>query len=188
MKIVNNTRKKIDMTHVCDLLKYRQKVEVAIDEAVNGIVKNGCIESNLFEELNLKLSNLENLFINEKPYINGEYNPDYGDDRICECGHTYDRHFDSYEDMEPVGCKYCTCHEFKEVKKNSLKWSDLSNEAKKVLEWSENLITKKHDLMDIEIGEYFDRNSITYDKDTFITHILITEDLFYEIKKWCVIG
>lgn len=42
-----------------------------------------------------------------------EYNPDYGDDRLCECGHPYYRHFDSYEGMAPVGCKYCGCDEFK---------------------------------------------------------------------------
>jgi hypothetical protein len=56
----------------------------------------------------------------DKPYINaksiGEYNPNYGDNRICECGHTYDCHFDSYEDMWPCGCKYCGCNEFKEKK------------------------------------------------------------------------
>ena len=55
----------------------------------------------------------------EKPYletkrvvIDRKYNPNYGDDRICQCGHTYYRHFDSYEDMEPVGCKYCQCYDF----------------------------------------------------------------------------
>jgi hypothetical protein len=57
----------------------------------------------------------------EKPYIEKTetvitylYNPKYGDDRICECGHPYHRHFDSYENMETVGCKYCECHFFKE--------------------------------------------------------------------------
>jgi len=35
------------------------------------------------------------------------YNPDFGDDKLCVCGHTYYRHFDTYDDMEPVGCKYC---------------------------------------------------------------------------------
>lgn len=44
------------------------------------------------------------------------YNPNYGDDRICECGHSYYRHFDSYENMDAVGCKYCGCFEFKEKK------------------------------------------------------------------------
>jgi hypothetical protein len=42
-----------------------------------------------------------------------EYNPDFGDGKICECGHTYYRHFDTYDGMAPVGCKYCGCDEFK---------------------------------------------------------------------------
>ena len=36
------------------------------------------------------------------------YNPNFGDNKMCKCGHTYARHFDSYENMEPVGCKYLT--------------------------------------------------------------------------------
>lgn len=36
-----------------------------------------------------------------------EYDPAFGDDKLCECGHTYYRHFDPYENMDPVGCKYC---------------------------------------------------------------------------------
>ena len=40
------------------------------------------------------------------------YNPNYGDGRICKCGHQYHRHFDSYENMCPVGCKYCDCFVF----------------------------------------------------------------------------
>ena len=57
----------------------------------------------------------------ENPYIEEEvkttirkYNPNYGDERICICGHQYYRHFDTYDNMEPVGCKYCGCNEFKE--------------------------------------------------------------------------
>lgn len=46
--------------------------------------------------------------------VSQEYNPNYGDDRMCECGHPYYRHFDSYEDMRAAGCKYCGCWEFKE--------------------------------------------------------------------------
>lgn len=41
-----------------------------------------------------------------------KYNPEYGDDRICRCGHQYYRHFDTYEDMYACGCKYCECNEF----------------------------------------------------------------------------
>jgi len=36
-----------------------------------------------------------------------QYDPDYGDEKVCTCGHTYYRHHDSYEGMLPVGCKYC---------------------------------------------------------------------------------
>ncbi len=47
-----------------------------------------------------------------------EYNPEYGDDRICKCGHAYYRHFDTYEGMFPCGCKYCSCFEFIERTEN----------------------------------------------------------------------
>jgi hypothetical protein len=44
-----------------------------------------------------------------------KYNPNYGDYRICKCGHPYYRHFDTYEDMYPCGCKYCCdCYDFEE--------------------------------------------------------------------------
>ena len=48
--------------------------------------------------------------------IKEEYNPNFGDNKLCECGHSYYRHFDPYEDMKQVGCKYCGCDEFKEKK------------------------------------------------------------------------
>lgn len=47
-----------------------------------------------------------------KKMIDRRYNPNYGDNRICICGHTYDRHFDSYDNMAAVGCKYCGCNNF----------------------------------------------------------------------------
>lgn len=47
-------------------------------------------------------------------YTEYKYNPKYGDDRTCQCGHSYYRHFDPYENMEACGCKYCDCGEFKE--------------------------------------------------------------------------
>lgn len=43
-------------------------------------------------------------------YIRGQagaYSKSIGDDTLCICGHPYHRHFDSYDDMKPVGCKYC---------------------------------------------------------------------------------
>lgn len=55
----------------------------------------------------------------KEPYIiklipTYNYNPEYGDDERCRCGHSYYRHFDSYEDMYACGCKYCACDTFKE--------------------------------------------------------------------------
>ena len=35
------------------------------------------------------------------------FDPTFGDEKVCKCGHTYDRHFDSYDAMRPIGCKYC---------------------------------------------------------------------------------
>lgn len=59
----------------------------------------------------------------DDPYIRGfsiqrtaKYNPHYGDSRTCQCGHPYHRHFDSYEDYDAVGCKYCQCATFVEKK------------------------------------------------------------------------
>ena len=37
------------------------------------------------------------------------YDKSIGDERLCECGHPYYRHFDTYDNMRPVGCKYCEC-------------------------------------------------------------------------------
>ncbi len=58
----------------------------------------------------------------EQPYLeiitintDRKYNPNYGDDRNCKCGHPYYRHFDTYEQMEAVGCKYCHCYGFEEA-------------------------------------------------------------------------
>ena len=59
----------------------------------------------------------------EKPYLfrtikvkKRFYNPKYGDQRTCECGHPYERHFDSYENYRPIGCKYCQCYDFLQKK------------------------------------------------------------------------
>lgn len=46
--------------------------------------------------------------------IEYRYNPEYGDDRVCVCGHSYYRHFDSWENMSTSCCKYCGCEEFVE--------------------------------------------------------------------------
>lgn len=42
------------------------------------------------------------------------YDSTFGDDKKCRCGHPYHRHFDSYDHMRPVGCKYCRCDHYEE--------------------------------------------------------------------------
>lgn len=63
------------------------------------------------------------IVLTEEPYVTYlvtkvfkyyQYNPLYGDDRKCKCGHPYYRHFDSYDCNHPVGCKYCICYTFEE--------------------------------------------------------------------------
>lgn len=52
----------------------------------------------------------------EEPYLFEEivvkrrkYNPEYGDDHICQCGHTYINHFENYV---PLTCNQCECYVF----------------------------------------------------------------------------
>lgn len=45
--------------------------------------------------------------LTERQHRVSPYDPFYGDDKPCICGHPYYRHFDTYDDMAPVGCKYC---------------------------------------------------------------------------------
>jgi len=53
-----------------------------------------------------------------RSYTEYLYNPGYGDSKLCKCGHDYFRHFDTYEDMAAVGCKYCgsDCAKFRPAK------------------------------------------------------------------------
>ena len=37
------------------------------------------------------------------------HNPMYWALELCTCGHPYERHFDGYDNMAVVGCKYCQC-------------------------------------------------------------------------------
>ena len=84
------------------------------------------ITEETYLELKKLLSDYENNRINliiddTQPYltqttINTDliYNPKYGNNRVCKCGHVYYRHFDSYEHMYAIGCKYCQCYKFEE--------------------------------------------------------------------------
>ena len=66
----------------------------------------------------IRKPNLNPYVIEEKIVITKKYNPRYGDDRICKCGHPYHRHFDIYNNMIVIGCKYHDCHTFEEMGNN----------------------------------------------------------------------
>lgn len=60
--------------------------------------------------------------MSEQPYLfetievqRRVYNPDYGDEKICKCGHSYIDHFELYEErLIPTGCRKCECFVFME--------------------------------------------------------------------------
>lgn len=52
----------------------------------------------------------------ETVVVSHEFNPKFGDEKLCQCGHEYYRHFDSSDHMSDVGCKYCPCDTFEEIK------------------------------------------------------------------------
>ena len=89
-------------------------------DPVTSLLDNGLAKYARVLDSNLKRT--RTVSNEERPYILEQvtttvykYNPNYGDDRVCQCGHRYYRHFDTYENMSNVGCKYCWCHDFQEA-------------------------------------------------------------------------
>jgi len=87
---------------------------ITIEEAIDGIEGNLIPFAILHCEDTLKKVNRPYIVSSIMVEVNHSYNTNYGDNKECECGHSYYRHFDTYEKMEPVGCKYCQCYDFKE--------------------------------------------------------------------------
>lgn len=52
----------------------------------------------------------------EEDAIAEQYDEQFGDNKLCLCGHPYYRHFDTYDNMSAIGCKYCTHYGEKHVK------------------------------------------------------------------------
>lgn len=59
------------------------------------------------------------------------YNPKFAETNpdACACGHSYERHFDPYEDWLAIGCKYCTCHTYHTLPNNTPLYEKIINEA-----------------------------------------------------------
>jgi len=104
-------------------VELQERVEF-MDEQNNELREENAKLRELVSPSNYSETKVENTTPNELPYLETivttterKYNENFGDDRVCVCGHTYDRHFDSYEQMEAVGCKYCDCFTFIEAPK-----------------------------------------------------------------------
>jgi adenine-specific DNA methylase len=112
--------RKINITGIPFTLEYKKSEDEYFDWWL--MYEDGS-ERHASEEEIMLMETLEEIYSKiEKPYLTGvvtrtilKYNPKFGDERVCICGHKYYRHFDSYENMSPVGCKYCGCNEFVEA-------------------------------------------------------------------------
>lgn len=70
-------------------------------------------------------------------------------------------------------------------------WTDLSNDAKSVIEWIEDPFTNRRTTVEIKIGERFQRNCPMYcadydDENNNNVDILITKELYQEILRFVI--
>lgn len=61
-----------------------------------------------------------------------------------------------------------------------MKWNDLSDVAKNVIEWIENPFTRKRETIVIKAGECFTRGG----HGTGDVNILVTQELFEEVRRF----
>jgi hypothetical protein len=106
-------------------------------------------------EVNISRENVNLIFENSKILRCGyacfgdleqRYDPGKINFPFCECGHSYERHFDPYEhDDFDVHCKYCDCRNFRELKLRDddvakIKEMVLNREGEKCISFIKGLI------------------------------------------------
>ena len=65
-----------------------------------------------------------------------------------------------------------------------MKWNDLTNDAKSIIEWIENPFTNKKETIEVKIGEVFHRKCPMYCGNNGKkpdVNILITKELYQEV-------
>lgn len=62
-----------------------------------------------------------------------------------------------------------------------MKWNELSNEAKGIIEWVEDPCTNQRKTLEISIGEYFEQK--TRYKDISVK-IMVTKEVYDEVVKY----
>ena len=68
-----------------------------------------------------------------------------------------------------------------------MKWDDLSNNAKSIIEWIENPFTNQKEVIEIKIGEVFNRECpmyCGYNAKQSDVNIVVTKKLYQEILKF----
>ena len=68
-----------------------------------------------------------------------------------------------------------------------MKWNDLSNDAKSIIEWVENPFTNKRETIEIKIGEVFHRKCQMHcgdDGRQSDVNILVTKELYQEVLRF----
>lgn len=88
--------------------------EGTIDQFKDNFFSNATVESILeWAHQNQYIAKISNYY----PFGRPPYDSNYGDDVMCQCGHPYYRHFDTYDKMSAVGCKYCgwECEQFQKA-------------------------------------------------------------------------
>lgn len=92
------------------------KVKVSLLEDLQTLIEGLYAQQAMTDWGGISSYNVLNAVI-EESRADGTYDPSYGDDEICsnpECGHTYGRHYDPFDNDEHVGCKYCPCYDFQD--------------------------------------------------------------------------
>lgn len=68
-----------------------------------------------------------------------------------------------------------------------MKWNDLSNDAKSIIEWVENPFTNKRETIELKVGEVFHRKLPMYcmdhGKETDV-NIFINKELYQEVLRF----
>ena len=70
-----------------------------------------------------------------------------------------------------------------------MKWNDLSNDAKSIIEWVENPFTNKRETIEIKIGEVFHRKCPSCYGDNGRqpdVNILVTKELYQEVLRFVI--
>jgi len=144
----------------------------------------------------------------ESPYleeveiiIHYKYNPNYGDNMTCTCGHAYYRHFDGYDDNYNCGCKYCECSHFIEPLKINQQLALLHNKpvyfyksidqplktkniANYTVVYYINLLDNKENIVSIKVDNEYGNNELSYHEvcikcnELGLTRFPIISDMF----------